>query len=151
MSEIEKPVLTGREIAAALRCCSTNPGEGGGCVNCPMDKKAGRLECSELICLMAADKLGELLDATEEVVKALAERMADLARECNTAQKRGLMKTSGDYVLALNEIQSKLTQLGRASIVQAEPVGEHGWRVTLIRVEGTEVFRSEGGADAEGG
>ena len=67
-------VLTGDEIMKALRCCATNPNSGGGCRNCPLDKRAGRFECSELVCLMAADRIGELQeelrklrDATEGI------------------------------------------------------------------------------------
>lgn len=151
MTMTEMPALRGREIVAALRCCSGNAREGGGCGACPMDGRAGRLECSEMICRMAADEIGRLLDATEGVVKELTERMATLARESNTARERGLQKASGDYVLALNEIQAKLEALGRASVVGAEPVEGQGWRVTLIVVDGTEVFKAEGGADAENG
>ena len=151
MAMTEMPALSGREIEAALRCCSSNAQVGGGCGACPMDGKAGRLECSEMICRMAADEIGRLLDATEGVVKELTERMANLARESNTARERGLQKASGDYVLALNEIQAKLEALGRTSVVGAEPVEGQGWRVTLIMVAGTEVFKAEGGADAENG
>lgn len=151
MEMTEMPALSGREIMAALRCCSSNAREGGGCGACPMDGRAGRLECSEMICRMAADEIGRLLEATEGVVKELTERMATLARESNTARERGLQKASGDYVLALNEIQAKLEALGRTSVVGAEPVEGQGWRVTLIMVDGTEVFKVEGGADAENG
>ena len=151
MAMTEMPALSGREIMAALRCCSSNALEGGGCGACPMDGGIGRLECSEMICRMAADEIGRLLDATEGVVKELTERMVTLARESNTARERGLQKASGDYVLALNEIQAKLEALGRTSVVGAEPVEGQGWRVTLIMVDGTEVFKAEGGADAENG
>lgn len=151
MAKMEMPALSGREIMAALRCCSSNAREGGGCGACPMDGSDGRLECSEMICRMAADEIGRLMDATEGLVKELTERMVTLARESNTARERGLQKASGDYVLALNEIQAKLEALGRASVVGAEPVEGQGWRVTLIMVDGTEVFKVEGGADAENG
>lgn len=151
MAMTEMPALSGREIMAALRCCSSNAREGGGCGACPMDEKAGRLECSEMICRMAADEIGRLLDATEGLVKELTERMVTLARESNIARERGLEKVAGDLVLELNAIQEKLVKLGRTSVVGAEPVEGQGWRVTLIMVDSTEVFKAEGGADAENG
>ena len=151
MAMTEMPALSGREIMAALRCCSSNAREGGGCGACPMYGRDGRLECSEMVCCMAADEIGRLLDATEWLVKELTERMVTLARESNIARERGLEKVSGDLVLELNAIQEKLVKLGRTSVVGAEPVEGQGWRVTLIMVDGTEVFKAEGGADAENG
>ena len=154
----KKPLeLTDRELMKALRCCAKS--EAAACRKCPMGISTdGEKCCFDALRLMTAERIGalveenrRLMDATEGLVKELTERMATLARESNTARERGLQKASGDYVLALNEIQAKLEELGRASVVGAEPVEGEGWRVTLIVVDGTEVFKAEGGADAENG
>lgn len=154
---MEEIKLTNEDLMKALRCCTKS--EAAACRKCPMElrEQDGKC-CFDALRLMAADRLGalmeknrKLMDATEGLVKELTERMVTLARESNTARERGLQKASGDYVLALNEIQAKLEALGRASLVGAEPVEGQGWRVTLIMVDGTEVFKAEGGADAENG
>lgn len=154
---MEEIKLTNEDLMKALRCCTKS--EAAACRKCPVKNCAeGGKSCVDTMLLMAADRLGalmeknrKLLDATEGLVKGLTERMVTLARESNTARERGLQKASGDYVQALNEIQAKLEALGRASLVGAEPVEGQGWRVTLIQVDGTEVFKAEGGADAENG
>lgn len=142
---MEEIKLTDAQLEAALRCCAKS--EAGACIKCPMRlREDGGKCCFDALRLMAAKRLEELAeenrrmrDATEDIVKALAERMVQLARECNTARERGLPKASGDYVLVLNQIQEKLVALGRASVVAAEPV-DGGWRVTGITVEGRAVF-----------
>ena len=151
-------VLTEEEIAKALRCCATDSNSGGGCRNCPLDKRAGRLECSELICLMAADRIGELQeelrklrDATEDICQREITEMVRLAKECNTALERGLHGVSDAVFAKITEHQQALSGLGRGSVVHAEPMGEHGRRVDWIRVEDTVVFETGGGADAENG
>ena len=158
MSGNKEPLeLTDRELMEALRGCTER--KVTVCRKCPVKNCAeGGKSCADTMLLMAAERIGalmeknrKLMDATEGLVKELTERMVTLARESNTARERGLQKASGDYVLALNEIQAKLEALGRASLVGAEPVEGQGWRVTLIVVDGTEVFKAEGGADAENG
>lgn len=151
MSRNKEPLeLTNEDLMKALRCCAKSEAEA--CRECPMGIGAeGEKCCFDALRLMAAERIGALMDATEGLAKELTERMANLARESNTARERGLQKASGDYVLALDEIQAKLEALGRASVVGAEPVEGQGWRVTLIVVDGTEVFKAEGGADAENG
>ena len=151
-------VLTGDEIVKALRCCATDSNSGGGCRNCPLDKRAGRLECSEMICLMAADRIGELQeelrklrDAAEGICQTEITEMIRLAKECNTALERGLHGASDADFAKITEHQQVLSGLGRGSVVHAEPTGEHGWRVEWIHVEGAAVFEAGGGADAEGG
>lgn len=154
MSENKVPlVLTAEEVAKALRCCATDARNGGGCCNCPMDKKAGRLECSELICLIAADRIGELLeenrklrDATEEICQREQAELARLAGEMNTALDRGLYGTNRECFARMQEHQQLLTQLGRESMIQAEPVGEKGWRCVAVKVEGTCVYGERDGA-----
>lgn len=85
--------------------------------------------------------LNEDFDEEGWYVAELARQMADMARECNTDQERGLPKASGDYVLALNQIQEKLVALGRVSVVRAVPgEGGTGWTVLGISVEDRVVF-----------
>lgn len=153
----EKLELTDERLAEALRCCTKS--EAAACRKCPMglQEQDGKC-CFDALRLMAAERIGALAeenrrlrDATEGYTKELVQRMVTLAREGNTAGARGLEKVSGDLVLELNEIQDKLVKLGRESVVRAEPVAGQGWRVTLITVEGREVYKTEGGADAESG
>lgn len=153
MDEIK---LTDAQLEEALRCCAKS--EESACKKCPMGvREADGKCCFDALRLMAALRLEELAeenrrmrDATEDIVKALAERMVQLARERNTARERGLPKANGDYVLVLNQIQEKLVALGRSSVVAAEPV-DGGWWVTGITVEGREVFGEVGGDSAENG
>lgn len=156
MSENKVPlVLTAEEIIKALRCCTTSGTAGGGCRNCPLDKKAGRLECSELICLMAADRIGELLeelrkfrDATDGICQREQSEMVRLAAEMNTALNRGLHGANRELFARMQEHQTLLTELGRASVIQVDPVGESAWRCVHVEVEGTCVF---GERDGSGG
>lgn len=158
MNKNEWPVVPVRELMAALRCCATNTNQGGGCGNCPMEGKVGRLECAELICLMAAEELRKLLDATEGICQREVHEMVRLAKECNTALERGLAKVSEETFRKMLEHQERLTQLGRESFLQAEPAKGYGWRVDGIQVEGAVVFDAsaehsaeEAGKDAEDG
>ena len=147
MSEVLE--LTDERLAEALRCCAKS--EAVACRKCPMElKDRDDKLCFDALRLMAAERIGALAeenrrlrDATEGYAKELVGRMVTLAREGNTAGARGLEKVSGDLVMELNEIQAKLTELGRGSVVRAEPVAGQGWRVTLIQVEGREVFNGE--------
>lgn len=156
MSENKVPlVLTAEEIVKALRCCATDSKAGGGCRNCPLDKKVGRLECSELINLMAADRIGELLeenrklrDATESICKLEQAELVRLAGEMNTALDRGLHGANRELFARMHEHQTVLMDLGRGSVIQADPVSEKGWRCVRVEVEGTCVF---GERDEQGG
>ena len=147
MSEVLE--LTDERLAEALRCCAKS--EAGACRKCPMElREVDGKCCFDALRLKVADRLGALAEenralraATEEYAGELVQRMVTLAREGNTAGARGLEKVSGDLVLELNETQAKLTELGRGSVVRAEPVAGQGWRVTLIQVEGREVFNGE--------
>lgn len=148
---MEEIKLTDAQLILSLRACESEEK----CAGCHLTPPAGN--CFGELKRMARVRLEELAeenrrmrDATEDIVKALAERMVQLARECNTARERGLLKASGDYVLALNQIQEKLVALGRSSVIAAEPM-DGGWRVTGITVEGREVFREVGGDSAENG
>lgn len=153
--------MKNKEIIEALRmCCSSSMTD---CSQCPENGAKGGI-CFERLNKRAADTIEQMeaelaklreenlrmRDTTEGYVAELARQMADMARECNTAQERGLPKASGDYVLVLNQIQEKLVALGRASVVAAEPV-DGGWRVSGITVEGREVFGEVGGDSAENG
>lgn len=121
------------------------------CRKCPMGISTdGEKCCFDVLRLKAAERIGALAEenrrlrsATEGYAKELVQRMVTLAREGNTAGTRGLEKVSGDLVFELNSVQAKLTELGRESVVRAEPVAGQGWRVTLIQVEGREVFNGE--------
>ena len=153
MSEVLE--LTDERLAEALRCCAKS--EAAACRKCPMglQEQDGKC-CFDALRLMAAERIGALAaenrrlrDATEGYTKELVQRMVTLAREGNTAGARGLEKVSGDLVMELNEIQDKLVKLGRESVVRAEPVAGQGWRVTLITVEGREVFNGEEAAQGE--
>lgn len=131
-----------QEIAESVRQCGEM-----GCDTCQVTDD--RSECVKMQLKAAADTIENLAeenrrlrDATEGYVAELARQMADMARECNTARERGLPKASGDYVLALNQIQAKLVALGRGSVIAAEPM-DGGWRVTGITVEGRTVFSGE--------
>ena len=155
---MEKIELTDAELPTALRCCTEAPDSGDGCKGCPL---YGRWEdeCYDRVNLAAALRLEELAeenrrlrDATEGYAAELARQMADMARECNTAQERGLPKASGDYVLVLNQIQARLLELGRVSVVRAVPgEGGTGWTVLGISVEDRVVFGEMGGDSAENG
>lgn len=158
MSENKAPlVLTAEETIKALRCCATNESSGGGHRNCPMDGKAGRLECSELLSLMAADRLEELSeevrklrDATEGICQRQLEELIRLAGEANTALDRGLVGVNEGHFSAMMECQSVLSELGRESVIRAEPVGEKGWRILGVRAAGRVIFgemESDGGGE----
>lgn len=151
----EKLELTDERLAEALRGCTKR--EIAVCRKCPVKGRAedGKA-CFDTMMMMAAERIGALAeenrrlrDATEGYAKELVERMVALAREGNTAGARGLEKVSGDLVFELNSVQAKLTELGRKSVVRAEPVAGQGWRVTPIQVEGREVFNGEEAAQGE--
>ena len=151
----EELELTDERLAEALRGCTKR--EVTVCRKCPMKScvDPGK-SCCDAMLLKAAERIGALAeenrrlrDATEGYAKELVQRMVTLAREGNTAGARGLEKVSGDLVMELNEIQDKLVKLGRESVVRAEPVAGQGWRVTLITVEGREVFNGEEAAQGE--
>lgn len=155
---MEEIKLTDAQLEEALRCCAKS--EAGVCIKCPMGlREDGGKCCFDALRLMAALRLEELAeenrrmrDATEDIVKELAERMVQLARECNTAQERGLPKASWDYVLVLNQIQARLLELDRVSVVRAVPgEGGTGWTVLGISVEDRVVFGKMGGDSAENG
>ena len=145
--------LTDAKLILSLGSCESEEK----CAGCHLAPPAGN--CFGELKRMARVRLEELAeenrrlrDATEDIVKALAERMAQLARECNTAQERGLPKASGDYVLVLNQIQARLVKLGRVSVVRAVPgEGGTGWTVLGISVEDRVVFGEMGGDGAESG
>ena len=145
MTATEMPALSGREIMAALRCCSSNAREGGGCGACPMDGRAGRLECSEMICRMAADEIGRLLDANEKTADGLTRRLADMAREGNTALERGLEGVNLAKLAEMTGIQSELEAFGRGSVIRAEPAGrmDGSMRIREVVVEGRVVFHTD--------
>lgn len=147
MSEVLE--LTDERLAEALRGCTKR--KVTVCRKCPVKGRAedGKA-CCDTMMIMAAERIGALAeenrrlrDATEGYAKELVERMVTLAREGNTAGARGLEKVSGDMIFELNSVQAKLVKLGRESVVRAEPVAGQGWRVTLIQVEGREVFNGE--------
>ena len=146
-------VLAEAELMAALRCCATEPSAGGGCRNCPMDGKVGRLECSELVCLMAADRIGELqeeinrLKASLETVSQWRQsEMVRMAKEMNTALDRGLIGASKEHMSALLGHQKELAALGVESMIHAEPAGE-GWQCIRLEIGGTCVFGGRDGTD----
>lgn len=149
---MEEVKLTDAQLTKALRCCAKGPGDLDGCRICTLEKNwedADGEKCYDRLVLQAADRLEELAeenrrmrDATEGYVAELEKQMVHLARECNTAQERGVTGVAGDIVLALNQIQEKLVELGRTSVVAAEPV-DGGWRVAGITVEWREVFRAD--------
>lgn len=147
MSEVLE--LADERLAEALRGCTKR--EVTVCRKCPVKGRAedGKA-CCDTMMMMAAERIGalaaenkELRAATEAYAGELVQKMVTLAREGNTAGARGLEKVSGDLVFELNSVQAKLTELGRESVVRAEPVAGQGWRVTLIQVEGREVFNGE--------
>lgn len=155
---MEEIKLTDAQLEAALRCCAKS--EASACKKCPMGLREDDGKCCfDALRLMAAKRLEELAeenrrmrDATEGYAAELARQMTDMARECNTAQERGLPKASGDDVLALNQIQARLLELGRVSVVRAVPgEGGAGWTVLGISVEDRVVFGEMGGDGAESG
>lgn len=147
-------VLTTDEVKAALRCCATAPNDGGGCVNCPLDKLYKRLECSELICLIGADRIGELQeelrklrDATEGVCQREMGELIRLAGEANTALERGLIGVNEEIFSRMLEHQTLLTGLGRESVIQAKPGEGKGWRITRVVMDGRRIFGEEENGD----
>ena len=139
MSENE---LTDAQIVEALRCCEKEPGDCSECRSCPMRsyrEEFGGKKCYDMLLVMAADRITGLMDTLEGYAKELEERMAALARECNGALERGADGVSGDSIFALNAIQAKLAELGRVAVVQAEPVGRAGWKVTGLMIEGRSI------------
>lgn len=159
---MEEIKLTDAQLTKALRCCTKDPGDLDGCRSCTLEKHwedADGVKCYDRLVLQAAARLEELVeenrrmrDATEGYAAELARQMTDMARECNTAQERGLPKASGDDVLALNQIQARLLELGRVSVVRAVPgEGGTGWTVLGISVEDRVVFGEMGGDSAENG
>lgn len=138
------------ELAAVLRCCNGKTIEGGGCANCPLKdyREAHEFpDCAEQAGLMAAQELMKLYNATEKLCEREVRALAELAKECNLALERGLHGVSDAKFAELTERQQLLAELGRASVVHAEPGGEHGWRIDWVTVEGAEVYRREGCED----
>lgn len=139
---MEEIKLTDAQLILSLRACEDEES----CAGCHLGPPSGN--CFGELKRIARERLEELAeenrrmrDATEDIVKALAEQMVQLARECNTAQERGLPKASGDDVLVLNQIQARLLELGRVSVVRAVPgEGGTGWTVLGISVEDRVVF-----------
>lgn len=147
-------VLTTDEVKAALRCCATTSNDGGGCINCSLDKRNNRLECSELICLMGADRIGELQeelrklrDATEGICQRETSELIRLAGEANTALERGLVGVNEELFSRMLERQTLLTGLGRESAIQAEPTEGKGWHIVRVAVDGRRVFGEEEAGD----
>lgn len=147
-------VLATEEIIKSLRCCATNTNEGGGCRNCPMEPDRRKVECDETVCLMAADRLQELLaengrlrDATENICQREQTQMASLAGKMNTALDRGLIGANEELFRQMLGSQELLTELGRESTIRTKPVGEKGWRVLEIRVGDVTVFGGDNGAE----
>lgn len=147
-------VLTTDEVKAALRCCATTSNDGGGCVNCPLDKLSDQLECSELIYLIGADRIGELQeelrqlrDATEGICQREMGELIRLAGEANTALERGLIGVNEEIFSRMLEHQALLTGLGRESAIQAEPTEGKGWHVVRVAVDGQRVFGEEEARD----
>ena len=139
------------ELATVLRCCNSNAKEGGGCLNCPLKSyrdqhKLG--DCAEQAGLMAAQELVRLQNATESICQRELNEMIKMAKECNLALDRGLAGVSDADFAKVTEHQQVLTELGRQTVVHAEPVKEHGWMIDWIVYEGREVYRREGNDDA---
>lgn len=155
----ETLVLTTEQIVKGLRCCATGTNAGGGCRNCPLEPVRRKIECAELINLMAADRIGELQeenrrlrDATEVICRKQGQELARLAGEANTALDRGLVGVNEDHFAAMLECQNVLSELGRETVIRAEPAGgEKGWRILGVRVEGVTVFGSMEQAGDDGG
>lgn len=100
------------ELRKALRCCATNSNDGGGCLNCPLHKNRSKIECAETINLMAADRIGELLeenrklrDATEGICQREQDEMVRLAGEMNTALEQGLTGVNQEHLSRMLERQ----------------------------------------------
>lgn len=158
MSEAKELCLTGLEIAAGLRCCTKDPNDAGGCKVCPLNEfwtDESDLKCYDRLNLMAADRLEELTEenrklrgATEEICQRELKEMIRLAGEANMALDRGLAGVSEAHFAKMQEHQAQLAELGRESIIQAEPMKEHGWRIDRVTVGGLEVYRRKGRSDA---
>lgn len=158
MNENKMPLeLTTEQIIKSLRCCATSTSAGGGCLNCPLEQVRRKIECAELINLMGADRIQELLeenrklqDATEGICLQKQEEMVRRAREMNTALERGLAGVNQEHLSRMLECQQLLTELGRASVIRLQPERSGEDRCLGIRVEGVTVFGEVDG-DAEDG
>lgn len=104
------------------------------------------MNCCDHLMSQAAEEITRLLDATESICQRERGEMVRLAGEMNTALDRGLYGVNGELFGRMQGHQQVLTELGRGSAIRAEPVGEKGWRVLRVEVEGLCVFA---GADAE--
>ena len=151
-------VLTAEELQKALRCCVTNSNDGGGCRNCPMKGWSSKVDCDEQICLMAADRIRELSEeaaklrnATEGVCWREQERMVWLAGEANAALDRGLIGVNKEHFAAMLGCQERLSEMDRDSAIRTEPVGEKGWRILGVALEGRCIYGAMEQAGDDGG
>lgn len=132
---------TTAELAEGLRCCWSDKG----CKACPLCGAPG--ECAQLLDLEAAERLEELeqkvrelTDATEGICQRETNELVRLAGEAATALERGLAGVNEELFARMQQHQQVLTELGRGSVIHAEPVQEKGWRIDWIQVEGLRVY-----------
>ena len=138
MEKIEWPRLGPMELARGLTGCVA----GGECEGCPLYGLTGTLECIDELRRQAAGMIGRLYDANEKTADGLARRLADMAREGNTALERGLEGVNLAKLAEMTGIQSELEALGRGSVIRAEPAGRQdgSMRIQEVVVEGRVVF-----------
>lgn len=152
---MEEIKLTDAQLTKALRCCTKDPGDLDGCRSCTLEKHwedADGVKCYDRLVLQAAARLEELTeenrrlrDANEKTAEGLARRLADMAREGNTALERGLEGVNLAKLAEMTGIQSELEAFGRGSVIRAEPAGRQdgSMRIQEVVVEGRVVFSAE--------
>lgn len=141
MSENRK--LTAREIVAGLRCCAEPVGAEGGCESCPvrpLREQLGGENCFDWLLSQAAEEITRMMNATEAICQRETNALVRLAGEAATALERGLAGVNEELFARMQQHQQVLTELGRGSVIHAEPVQEKGWRIDWIQVEGLLVY-----------
>ena len=141
MEKIEWPRLGPMELARGLTGCVT----GGECEGCPLYGLTGTLECIDELRRQAAEMIARMYDANEKTADGLARRLADMAREGNTALERGLEGVNIAKLAEMTGIQSELEAFGRVSVIRAEPAGRQDGSMWILEVsvEGRTVFSAE--------
>ena len=134
-----------QEIAESVRQCGEM-----GCDTCQVTDD--RSECVKMQLKAAADTIENLAeenrrlrDANEKTADGLARRLADMAREGNTALERGLEGVNIAKLAEMTGIQSELEAFGRVSVIRAEPAGRQDGSMWILEVsvEGRTVFSAE--------
>ena len=144
MEKIEWPQLGPMELVRGIGICCRGS-KPDGCADCPLEGLDEKPECCYELMRQVGVMIARLYDANEKTADGLARRLADMAREGNTALERGLEGVNIAKLAEMTGIQSELEAFGRGSCIRTEPAGRQdgSMRILEVSVEGRTVFSAE--------